>query len=103
MDFIDILYEGKPEIMKKQEINSEEKNAPMPRFHLEIDGGRRGAAVRINGVRHIEEYTAERLVLQIPGGRMRLFGAGMSLSVFENRSIEVRGKLSEVGFSYDRN
>ena len=89
--------------MKKQETNSEEKNAQMPRFHMEIGGGRRGAAILVNGVRHIEEYTAEKLILQIPGGRMHLFGAGLSLSVFENRSIEVKGKLSEVCFSYDRN
>ncbi len=75
----------------------------MPRFHMEIEGSKRSAAVRVSGVRHIEEYTAEKLVLQISGGRMRLCGVGLSLSVFENGSIEVRGKLSEVGFSYDRN
>ena len=88
--------------MKKQEINPKEKNEPMPRFHMEMDGGRSGASARISGVRHIEEYTAERLVLQISGGRLRLLGTGLSLSVFENRSIEVGGRISEVGFSYDR-
>ena len=88
--------------MKKKEINASENPPSAPRFHMEIDAGRRSAAVLIYGVRHIEEYTAERLVLQITGGRMKICGIGLALSVFENRCVEIRGRLSEVGFLYDR-
>ena len=88
--------------MKKKEINASEKLPSAPKFHMEIDAGRRNAAVLIYGVRHIEEYTAERLLLQIPGGRMKICGIDLALSVFENRCVEIRGRLSEVGFLYDR-
>ena len=88
--------------MKKQEINAVEKNAPPPRFHMEINGEHSGMAVLVYGVRHIEEYSRETLVLKISGGRMRLRGTGLSLSIFENKCMEIRGRLSEVGFSYDR-
>ena len=87
--------------MKKQE-NSLQKVTPSPRFHMEIEGTGRSAAMLVYGVRHIEEYTSERIVFLIPGARMRLCGSLLSLSVFENKCVEIRGRLSEVGFSYDR-
>ncbi len=88
---------------KKKEERDDTKRKCAPRFHMEAESGIFGMSVQIIAVRHIEEYCREKITLKIPGGRMDLLGQGLYLTVFENKTVEVRGKLSEVCFSYDRN
>ena len=87
---------------KKEERDAVQKKST-PRFHMEVESGIFGMSVLIVAVRHIEEYSGEQIVLKMAGGRMNLKGQGLYLTVFENKTVEVRGKLSEVCFSYDRN
>ncbi len=87
---------------KKEEILVETKKKT-PRFHMEVESGSLGMSVLIVAVRHIEEYSEEHIVLGIAGGHMDLKGQGLGLTVFENKTVEVCGRLSEVCFSYDRN
>ena len=88
--------------MKKSTQESEAQVKKTPRFHMEMDSGLGGATLLVLGVRRIEEYSGERLVLQIAGAKMHLVGIGLCLSVFDNKTVEVRGRLLEVKFSYGR-
>ena len=87
--------------------NNQDKNTvlpkKMPRFHAEMEGRGRGMSFLLCGVRCIEEYNEEMLTIKIPGGRMHFKGTEIFLSVFENKTVEVCGRLLEVRFSYDRN
>ncbi len=85
---------------KKDETAAPKKQAP--RFHMEMEGGLGGISLLACGVRQIEEYSDEALTLKITGGRMHLKGLGLCLTVFENKTVEVRGRLLEVSFSYGR-
>ena len=88
--------------MKQNQDETIDPKKKMPRFHIEMDGGLRGASLLVCGVQKIEEYSSERLTLKLSGGRMHLKGRDLHLTIFENKTVEVCGKLLEVGFSYDR-
>ena len=89
----------------KHRIENKEENAKKgaPRFRMEMDSSQFGMSMLVCGVRRIEEYTEERIALKIIGGGMILSGVALRLCVFENKTVEVRGKVQEVRFSYDRN
>ena len=89
--------------MKKNPSDSAEIPKNPPRFHMEMDGGARAVSLLACGVRHIEAYSSEMITLKIPGGRMYLSGLGLRLTIFENKTVEIGGKLLEVKLSYDRN
>lgn len=89
--------------MKKSSDKNIETKKKTPRFHMEMEGSTSGFSLLIGGVRRIDEYSSETLMLKIAGGHMHLTGQALCLTVFENKTVEVCGKLLEVKFTYDRN
>ena len=88
-------YEGKCKKMK-------EKTGGAPSFHMEIVGARTRTFLQILGVRHIEDFASERVVLRVGRGRVYVFGSALGIAVFENKTVEIEGRILEVKFSYDR-
>lgn len=88
---------------KKKEEHSVEIKKKHPRFHLEMEGSLRGSTALVSNVSHIEAYSKSEIALRVSDAIMHLKGTGLSLLIFENKTVEVNGILMEVSFIYDRN
>lgn len=77
--------------------------SPMSRFNLEANRHVRGMSMLIGGVVGIREYSDETMILATHGGRVGISGRRLSLTIYENNSVEVVGRIEEVTFSYGKN
>ncbi len=74
---------------------------PSP-FHVEIDRIQSGVAVLVSGVRAIRELTDTTALLRLKGGFMRINGSGISVTVYENKTVEVIGGVSGIEIENDK-
>ncbi len=72
---------------------------PSP-FRIEIRKSSRGAVAVISGIMCISEYSEQEVVLLSHSGRLILSGEYLSISVLENRVLEIYGRIEEVRMSY---
>lgn len=83
-----------------------EKSEPISRqpsaFHIEIDRIPGGVAVLVSGARAIRELTETTALLRIKGGFVRLVGRAISLTVYENKTVEVIGGVTNIEFENDK-
>jgi hypothetical protein len=75
-------------------------NSSVPRFCLEATREGRNIAANILGVVCITEYNNEQILLKTHGGKIRLVGEDLFLKVYEDKTVEIRGKVKEIGFDY---
>ncbi len=71
-------------------------------FHIEADRCSEGMRFFISGIIGIGEYSDESLELLSHGGRVKIFGSRLKICIFENKTVEIRGKISEVVFTYGK-
>ena len=94
--------------MMKNEKNKKPKDmaksitAPLSSFHLEVDPTSRGMSLLISGVLGINDFTEGRIMLLTRFGSLILEGRGLELSIYENGTVGVVGKVEEVRFSYGK-
>ena len=69
---------------------------------FEIKKGKRYACLVCSGVVSIIGYSSESLTIATHKGRVVIHGEGLVLSVLENRTVEVFGKIEEVQLSYGK-
>ena len=69
---------------------------------LEIKKGKRSACLVCSGVVGIIDYSCESLTIATHKGKVNIIGIGLTLSVLENRTIEVFGRIEEVKMSYGK-
>ena len=69
---------------------------------LEIKKGKRSGCLVCSAVVSILEYSAESIVFATHKGRVTIIGGELVLSVLENRTVEVFGRIEEVLLSYGR-
>ena len=89
--------------MKKNADKNTKPTKKSPHLHMELESGVMGMSLFACGVREIQEYSEAMLSMKIMGGCMHIKGQGLCLSIFENKTVEVHGRILEVSFSYDRN
>ena len=75
------------------------KRSPMC---FEVKKTSRGAVLVVSGIMSIGEFTQEHVILLSHSGRLELFGDSLSISVFENRIVEVYGRIMEVKLFYGK-
>lgn len=66
--------------------------------HVEIDSFGGVTSVSVHGVKNIVDFGVEKAILRVKGCRVVIKGAGLSISVYENRIVELFGKISGVEF-----
>lgn len=71
-------------------------------FTLEMRKGKRGAVVSVGNVVSVAELSESRIELLSRGGRLALCGEGLMLSVFEERTVEIYGKILSIEIQYGR-
>jgi hypothetical protein len=75
----------------------------MSRFNLEANRHIRGMSMLIGGVVGIREYSDTAVTLATHGGRVGISGRRLALTVYENNSVEIVGRIEEVTFGYGKN
>lgn len=67
-------------------------------FHIEADRISDGISVSVCGVLSILDFSTELAILKIRRGRIRVRGGGLSIAVYENRTVEIFGKVEALEF-----
>ena len=71
-------------------------------FHIEIDKKGSGVAFFCSGVRGINEFSKDKIVLSLFSFSVTVEGKELSLTVFEAKAVEIVGKVLEVKFQYGK-
>ena len=88
---------------KNSTLKTKRKSSPSSAFRLEAARCRRGVSLVLSGIISVEEFNSETVLLKSHGTKVRLRGTGFDISVFENRDIEITGKVVEIDFLYGEN
>ena len=72
-------------------------------FHIEISRTRRGISLIAEGIIGINDFGDGRAVLMSHGGRVIISGKRLCVAVYEHNTVEITGKIDEVGFTYGKN
>ena len=80
----------------------EKKNeAPRPfaaNIHIEIDGLGQNRSVSVHGVGSIVDFGCERALLRVGRSRILIRGSELSIAVYENKIVEIFGRVGGVEF-----
>ena len=80
-----------------------EKTKGLSSFHLEADRSRSGLSVVLSGIVGISDFSDSFIHLKGHGGRISVHGKRLFISVYENGSVEIVGRVEEIVFKYGRN
>ena len=72
-------------------------------FRCEYDGGRYGMSVILYGIISIKDFSGEEVLMRSAGFNIKISGTGLTLSVYENKSVEIFGKILNMELIYDKN
>ena len=72
-------------------------------FHVEVDKSGEGYRVLVSDVRRVIEVSDFSIKLKCRVGSVFIRGKILSLSVYENKTVEVSGKIEALEFSYGKN
>lgn len=81
---------------------SREGNIISP-FRCEYDGGKGGMSVILYGIISIKDFSGEEVLMRTSGFNIKISGTGLTLSVYENKSVEIYGKIMNMELIYDKN
>lgn len=89
----------------------EKKNAGVVRnytkslssFRMEGERCSRGIVLRFAGIIGINHFSEEEIEINNHSGRILVFGKRMNVTVFENRQVEILGRVETVEFKYGKN
>ena len=79
------------------------KNSPPSSFRLESVKHRRGVSILISGVVSISEFSEEMIAVKSHGMKLLIRGKRLNMTVFENNSIEISGRVEDIAFCYGKN
>lgn len=87
--------------MRNNEKNKAEKMI-MPRFlrsfHVEADKVGANISVSVGGVISILDFSDTGAIFKVRGGKIKICGDSLSVSVYENNIAEVCGKVAVLEF-----
>jgi hypothetical protein len=84
---------------------TEKKNvriARPPSFNMEACRVGRGISVVLSGVIGISDYSETKILLKSHGGKIRICGQRLMLSIYEDNTAEIVGRIEEIGFGYGK-
>ena len=71
-------------------------------FHIEVDKVGRFISVMVSGVLGVEEFSDSEVLLCVSGMKIKMAGRGLCLTVYENKTIEIVGKIDLTEYVYDK-
>ena len=82
--------------IKKEKREAKENNSGG--FHAEIDASGRGLSLSVAGVYSIMDFSEEKVILKVKRGRITVLGGELEIAVYENKTVEITGKITGVNF-----
>lgn len=67
-------------------------------FHLEADRMMSKTSVCVSNVTAIIDFRSEFAVLKMKKGRIKIIGENLSISIYENKIVEISGKVGNIEF-----
>ena len=67
-------------------------------FHVEADKIGAAISVSVTGVLSIVDFSEDSALLKMRRGKIKIVGSGLSVAVYENKIVEIIGKVSSVEF-----
>lgn len=74
-----------------------------PQFHCEIDGAAAHTSIILSGINSIRDFSDSEVLLRTRGFFVKINGKALSLAVYENKTVEISGKISAMELIYDKN
>ena len=78
------------------------KPSKPPSFSLEASRVGRGISIVLSGVIGISDYSESEILLKSHGGKIRICGKRLLLSIYEDNTAEIVGRIEEIGFGYGK-
>ena len=72
-------------------------------FHVEIDKCALGLRATASGVKRISELSETSISLKTKGYTLVVGGKRLSLSIYENKTVEISGKIEVMKFENSQN
>ncbi len=72
-------------------------------FHLEADRSAKGMSVILSGIIGISDFSDSFILMLSHGGRIQVNGEKLFISVYENNTVEIQGKVEGIVFKYGKN
>lgn len=89
--------------------DAEKKRRRMPAFesggslfHAEMDPSPDGLFLRVGGVRRVICLSSDRVGIATRRGTIFVSGKGLSLTVFENQTVGISGRIEGVELQYGK-
>ena len=87
---------------KTKSENTKKNKKGLSSFHLEADRCSVGMCMVISGVVGISQLSDEIVSLKSHGGRLDISGKRLKICVFENSTVEIKGRIEEAKFLYGK-
>ncbi len=88
---------------RKLQQNKSEIKSPPTSFRLEAVKHRSGMSLIFSGIVSINVFEDTCIELKSHGCKINIVGQRLNITVFENNSLEITGKVGGVDFSYGKN
>lgn len=88
---------------KKQTKQMPEMLSALSSFHLEANRNGGGMSLVLSGIIGVSDFSDELITLLSHGGRILVYGSKLFISLYENNSVEIEGKVSGITFNYGKN
>ena len=85
-------------MLKKKNV---EPNMP-DGFYLACERVTGGISVIVGGIMCVTDFSPEVVMLAGHTGRISVSGKRLVMTVFENKSIEIKGSVEEIKFAYGK-
>ena len=76
---------------------------PLSAFHIEADRSPSGLTVRVGGIIAITDYSEERVSLKGHSGRLTVLGERLRMTVYEDKTVEILGRVEAMEMKYGKN
>ena len=79
-----------------------EDRTPRGEFDLSCEKALGGLSLLVGGIIGVSELDDGRTELLSHSGRVIVSGRGLKLTVFENKSVEINGRIEGINFVYGK-
>lgn len=74
----------------------------MSDFHIEIDKLGVRISLLLSGASAIRDFSDESALFRVRGFFVKVNGRGLNITVYENKTVELVGRIEGVEFIYDK-
>ena len=84
-------------MQKKSEKSKERLKNPTDSFFFELSKRGKFSSAVIGGVIGVLDFSDKSVYLATQFGRIKILGEMLKVAIFENKTIQITGKIKEIG------